>query len=138
MALRGGPQLRARLKAIKTVFKPVGRKWTDKTVNLAQSRVRVVTGKTRASIRRQNASMTRASVVATGGARFLEAGAAPHVIAAKRMSTMKFNVGGRPVFAKRVRHPGSPKQPFLRPSGADALREIDILSDLVDLWNQAA
>lgn len=138
MALRGGRELRARLRAIKTVFKPVGRRWADETTKLARSRVKVVTGKTRATIRRKNASMTRASVEAKGGARFLEAGTVPHVIKARRVGTMKFNVGGRPVFAKRVSHPGSRKQPFLRRSGADALEKIDMLRDLVDLWNKAA
>lgn len=138
MALRGAPELRRRLKAIKTVFKPVGREWTEQTIHLAQGRVKVVTGKTRASIRRKNASLTRAAVEARGGARFLEAGAVPHTIKARRVSVMRFNVRGQPMFAKRVRHPGSPKQPFLRRSGHDALRRIDILRDLIDLWNRAA
>jgi hypothetical protein len=136
--LKGSRELRARLRAIKTVFKPVGQQWTDETTRLARSRVRVVTGQTRNSIRRKNASMTRASVVASRGARFLEAGTVPHPIKAKRMSTMKFNASGRPVFAKKVKHPGSRKQPFLRQSGHDALRKIDMLRDLIDLWNKAA
>lgn len=29
--LKGSRELRARLRAIKTVFKPVGRQWTDET-----------------------------------------------------------------------------------------------------------
>lgn len=138
MALRGARELRARLKAIKTVFKPVGLRWTKETTQLAQSRVKVVTGQTRASIRKRNASMTRASVQATHGARFLEAGTTPHVIKARRVGSMKFQVGGRTVFSKRVRHPGSRKQPFLRPSGRDALEKISILRELIDLWNRAS
>lgn len=138
MALRGSRELRARLRAIKTVFKPVGRQWTEETTRLARSRVTVRTGATRNSIRRKNASMTRASVVATGGARFLEAGTVPHPIRAKKVSAMKFNAAGQPRFAKRVKHPGSRKQPFLRQSGRDALAKIDMLRDLLDLWNKAA
>jgi hypothetical protein len=34
VALRGTPELRRRLKAIKTVFKPVGREWTEKTAGV--------------------------------------------------------------------------------------------------------
>ena len=136
--LHGSRELRARLRAIKTVFKPVGRQWTDETTRLARSRVKVVSGKTRNSIRRKNASLTRASVVASGGARFLEAGTVPHKIAAKRMQAMKFNVAGQPRFAKKVKHPGSRKQPFLRQSGRDALAKMDLLRELLDLWNKAA
>jgi hypothetical protein len=138
VALKGSRELRARLRAIKTVFKPVGREWTEETMRLARSRVRVATGKTRASIRRKNASQTRAAVEASGGARFLEAGTVPHAIKVRKFEAMKFNAGGRTVFTKRVRHPGMRKQPFLRNSGHDALRKIDILRDLVDLWNKAS
>ena len=138
MSLRGAPELRRRLRAIKTVFKPVGRQWTDETTRLARSRVRVVTGKTRASIRRKNASMTKAAVVATGGARFLEAGTKAHTIVPKKMTALKFNASGQPRFAKKVKHPATRPQPFLRRSGRDALEKIDMLKDLVDLWNNAA
>jgi hypothetical protein len=138
MALRGSRELRRRLKAIRTVFKPVGRTWARETVRLASSRVRVETGKTKRSIRVKNASQRKASVEARYGARFLEAGAQAHTLRAKKFDAMKFNVGGRPVFAKRVKHPGSPKQPFLRPSAADALDDADMLQELLKLWNQAA
>ena len=136
--LKGSRELRSRLRAIKTVFKPVGRQWTDETTRLARSRVRVVSGRTRNSIRRKNASLTKAAVVATGGARFLEAGTVAHPIKAKKMTALKFNASGQPRFAKKVKHPGMRRQPFLRRSGADALRKIDMLQDLVDLWNKAA
>jgi hypothetical protein len=138
VSLKGAPELRRRLRAIKTVFKPVGRQWTDETTRLAQSRVKVVTGKTRASIRRKNASMTKAAVVASQGARFLEAGTKEHTIKAKRMTTLKFSAGGQPVFAKKVRHPATAAQPFLRRSGHDALDKMDLLRELVELWNRAA
>ena len=60
--LKGAPELRRRLKAIRTVFKPVGRAWADDTVRIAKRRVKVRTGKTQRSIRRKNASQRRASV----------------------------------------------------------------------------
>ena len=136
--LHGAPELRRRLKAIRQVFKPVGRSWADRTVQLAKGRVKVRSGKTKRSIRRKNASMRRASVQATHGARFLDAGAKPHDLKARKFQAMKFNVAGQPRFAKKVRHPGSPKQPFLRRSAADALEENRMLEELIELWNQAA
>jgi len=136
--LKGAPELRRRLKAIKTVFKPVGREWGERTVHLAQRRVRVRTGKTRQSIRIKNASQKRAAVEARGGARFLEAGTQGHDLNAKRFEAMKFNVGGLPRFAKRVKHPGMRPQPFLHESARDALKETPILQHLIELWNKAA
>ena len=63
--LRGSKELRRRLKAIKTVFKPAGKDWTEHTVAAAKRRLAssVDTGKTRASVRRRNASQKKASVV---------------------------------------------------------------------------
>jgi hypothetical protein len=136
--LKGARELRRRMKAIKTVFKPVGKRWADRTVKLAQSRVKVSTGKTKRTIRRRNASMKRAAVEARGGARFLEAGAQAHELKPRRMQAMKYNVAGQPRFAKKVRHPGSPKQPFLRRSARQALAEEPMAEELIKLWNQAA
>ena len=138
MKLHGAKELRARFKALKQVFKPLGRDWADKTVVLAKSRVRVKTGKTKASIRRKNASQRKASVVASGGARFLDKGTQPHAIRAKRFQAMHFNVNGRAVFTKKVRHPGSRAYPFLRVSGRDVLHGQDKLRVVIDTWNNAA
>ena len=138
MALRGSRELRRRLKAIRTVFKPVGKTWADQTVRLAQSRVTVKSGKTKASIRVKNASMRKAAVEAKGGARFLEAGTKAHVIKPKRFRALKWNTAGQPMFAKKVNHKGSKAKPFLRRSGRDVLEKSDMLKELLNLWNQAA
>lgn len=139
MALRGSRELRRRLKAIKTVFKPVGRSWAEETVHLASSRVAVKTGKTKRSIRVKNASMRKAAVEAKHGARFLEAGTTAHDLVPRRMKAMKFTgAGGLPRFSKKVRHPGMRRQPFLHDSAADALRRNPMAEQLVKLWNDAA
>lgn len=138
MALKGSRELRRRLKAIRTVFKPVGKTWAEKTVHLAASRVEVKTGKTRASIRVKNASMRKAAVEAKGGARFLEAGTKAHIIRPKRFRALKWNASGQPMFAKKVNHPATKAKPFLRRSGRDVLEQSDMLQELLKLWNQAA
>lgn len=138
MALKGSRELRRRMKAIRTVFKPVGKNWAEDTRDLAQRRVQVATGKTRRSIRVKNASMRKAAVEAREGARFLEAGTQAHDIKPRRMQAVKFNVGGRPKFAKKVRHPGMGKQPFLRNSAAEVLKKMPMAQELIDLWNKAA
>lgn len=45
--------------------------------------------------------------------RFFERGAVPHPI---QGSPLRFFIGGDPVFARLVRHPGMGAQPFLRPA----------------------
>jgi hypothetical protein len=138
VALKGSRELRRRLKAIRTVFKPVGRTWAEETVRLAQSRVKVRTGKTKSTIRVKNASMRKAAVEAKGGGRFLEAGTKAHPIKARRFQAMKWNAAGQPMFARRVAHPGMRKQPFMHRSARDALGKADMLRELIDLWNRAA
>lgn len=47
-------------------------------------------------------------------------GTPPHVIRPRRGQFLRFEVGGRVVYAREVRHPGTKARPFL----ATALREV--------------
>lgn len=51
----------------------------------------------------------------------------PHIIEAKNAAALRFTVGGKTVFAKRVNHPGSkmPERSFLRSSLADLRSRIE-------------
>lgn len=51
--------------------------------------------------------------------RFVHEGTRPHIIRARRARALRFTMGGRPTYAKYVRHPGTRANPFL----TDALRE---------------
>ena len=138
--LRGTPELRRRLKAIKTVFKPVGREWADKTAAEAKSRLAssVRTGKTRASVRRRFGSQKRASVVGNYPVNFIDAGVKAHDIKAKKGTYLKFEAGGRTVFAKKVHKRAIAARPFKKASAEAGLRQVNILKDLIELWNRAA
>jgi len=140
MALHGSRELKRRLKAIRTVFKPVGKSWAEETASLARSRVKVRTGRTKRTIRVKNASMKKAAVEAREGARFLEAGAKPHEMKARKMQAMTIGSGaaGLPRFAKKVHHPGARKQPFMHESARDALQRTPMAEELIELWNKAA
>lgn len=48
---------------------------------------------------------------------YVHEGTRPHVIRPKNAQALRFNVGGREVFAKRVDHPGTKARPFLRNAG---------------------
>ena len=140
MALRGSRELRRRLKAIKTVFKPAGRDWTEATVAAAKRRLSssVDTGKTRSSVRRRNASQVKATVVGNYPVNFIDAGTKAHDIVPKNVTALKFNVGGQTVFAKKVHKRAQQARPFKKASGEEGLREVDLLRDLIELWNRAA
>ena len=136
--LEGAKELRARLKAVKLSFKTAGREWADNTASEARRRVPVDSGKTRASIRRRNANQRRATVVGSYVTHFIAAGSQAHDIKPKRMRAMKFEAGGRTVFARKVHKRSQPARPFRRESALFGLRKVDVLRTLVDLWNRAA
>ena len=138
MALQGARELRRRLKAIKTVFKPVGRRWADDTATRAKRYVPKRTGRTAASIRRKNASMKKATVQAVYTARIVAKGSKPHIIRARKAKAMKFTVGGRPIFTKKVHHRGHKGNDFAERAAREALQQNPMAKELVDLWNEAA
>lgn len=137
MRVRGARELRARFKALRGVFKPLGRDWADRTVRTAKGRVRVKTGATRSSIRRKHATQRKAAVVASRGARFLDKGTAAHAIKPRRFAAMSFphSRTGQPVFTKRVQHPGGRAYPFLRVSARDELHSSDNINHVIRQWN---
>ena len=136
--LKGGPELRRRLKAIQLTFKPVGRKWADATADVARSRVPVKTGRLRQSIRRKNATQKRATVSAHYTATFVDGGTKAHDITAKTGGTLAFPGGGGTIFAKKVHHRGAKAQPFKKRAAEDALRRHPMAQTLIDEWNRAA
>lgn len=139
MALKGAPELRRRLKAIRQAFKPIGRDWADDTARRAKLYAPSRTGKLQRSIRRKNASMRKASVAAIYYGHMVAEGAKQHVIKPRHMKAVKFDVGGRTVFSKRVQHPGiRRKNPYARRAASEALADRDLLMGLLELWNRAA
>ena len=139
MALKGGPELRARLKAIRQSFKPIGRNWADDTVRLARPRVPVRTGRLRQSIRRRNATQRRATVVAHYTAFFVDKGTKPHDIKAKRAKGLVFEGrGGRTIFAPKVRHRGYAGRPFRDRAAKEALARNPAAEEIIKAWNRAA
>lgn len=137
--IKGGRELRARLKAISQSFKPIGAKWADDTAKLAKARVPVRTGRLRQSIRRRNATQKRATVVAHYTAFFVDKGPKAHAIKAKRARGLVFEGrGGRTIFAPLVRHPGYHARPFRQKAADEALRRNPMATEVIKAWNQAA
>lgn len=137
MSLQGANRLRSRLRAMRQVFKPVGREWADTTARVAQGMVPVETGKTRASIRRRNASMRRATVVGRYPVNFIDAGTKPHDIVARKAKVLAFSDHGTTVFRRKVHKRAQPARPFKRRAAEEGLRRSDPMGQLLKLWNGA-
>jgi hypothetical protein len=135
--LRGGKELRARLKAISLSFKPAGKAWADETARQARPRVRVRTGRLRKSFRRRNATQKRATVVGHFTAYFIDAGVKPHTITAKRRPLV-FEAGGRTIFARKVHHRGFRARPFRQRAAEEGLRREPMAKHVIEQWNKAA
>ena len=138
MSLQGGNELRARLKAIKEVFKPVARSWAKETVKAGRPLVPVATGRLRRSIKVKSVSGKRAVVGAHYTAYFVDAGPKPHTILAKKAPQLVFKAGGRTIFAKSVNHRGYRARPFRQRMAEEGLRRTPAAQEVVNLWNRAA
>lgn len=55
---------------------------------------------------------------------YVHQGTAPHVIRPRNASALKFEAGGRTIFASSVRHPGTRARPFLTNAVARVLRDL--------------
>lgn len=139
MALKGGKQLRTRLRAIRLAFKPIGRQWADDTARLSKAAVPVRTGRLRKSIRRRNATQKRATVVAHYTAYFVDKGPKAHDIKAKRGRALIFEGrDGRTIFTPKVRHRGYAGRPFRERAAAEAMARNPAAAEIIKQWNRAA
>lgn len=94
-------------------------------VNRAKVLAPVDTGRLRASIRvERRRTLTLRSIYTIGSdveyADMVHGGTRPHIIRPRNRQYLRFQVGGRTVYAKVVHHPGTRARPFLD----RALREV--------------
>lgn len=138
MSLQGARELRARFKAVKTVFKPLGRQWQDATIPLEKAAIPVRTGKTRASIRRGSATVRRATVVGSYVTNFLDAGTKAHDETPKRAKVIAWGGSGNrhTFFAKKVHKRATAGSHFKKRAAAEGFAKVDALGELVRQWNR--
>ena len=138
-ALKGDAELARRLRAIGRVFKPVAQKWADLDVQLNRDRVPVRTGRLRNSFSVKTVTTRRAIVRGHYTAYFVDKGPKAHTIRPKRgRRVLRFQDGGRTVFARSVHHRGYRGRPFRRRAAEEALRRTPAAQTCIDLWNKAA
>ena len=138
MSLQGASQFKARLKALRTAFKPYARAVGDTAVPLMRSRIPVRTGKTRNSVRVRNSTERKMTIVANFPAIFIDKGTKAHDEKPRRFKAIKFEGGNGPVFTKKVHHPRTAAKPFAARSMTEAVRKHPMADELIKAWNAAA
>lgn len=112
-------------RTLRGVSRSRGETAARQTLNLAKVYAPVDTGRLRASgsIRRRSFLGFRSRWTISFDVDYAEAvhdGTRPHIIRPRRAKALRFRMGGRIVYAKFVRHPGTRARPFLD----RALREV--------------
>lgn len=102
----------------KRVIEPSEKVYRDAKINLSNTMVNVQTGNLRSNLSMSKNVSKRAATVEiksdTPYSRFVHDGTKPHTILPKDPAgVLRFQVGGRTVFSKRVQHPGTKARPFL-------------------------
>ena len=163
-ALKGAPEFRRRLKAISAtkIFTPLGKAWADEAVTVARDRLssysmpysgtssedrknpgyRLIP-----SIKRKYARQSKAVVVASYHAYFVDAGtqgAGPSSRAtrartrARSRGTFGFTAyEAKTIFSRKSRK-GYAARPFRKYMAAEALRRHPMSDELIKAWNAAA
>lgn len=138
-SLKGAPELKARLRALKRAFKPLGRQWATDTAEFSRRYVTIRTGKGRASIRVKNASQTRATVSALWYIGILDQGAKAHIERPRKARALVFKgPAGRTIFTSKVAKPPQKGRGFAARAAQDALRRHPMAESLIAAWNEAA
>jgi len=137
VSLKGSPQLRARLKAIRQTFKPVGRDWADDMVTIAKPMIQTKTGASRASLRRRNATQRKATVVGSYILYFLDHGTKAHDEVPRKARVLRFQSGGNTIFARKVHKRARSGSGFRQRAALEALRRNPMAAQLIKQWNSA-
>jgi hypothetical protein len=136
--LKGSRELKARLRALKLAFKPIGRKWGRASITAGRPMVPVRTGRLRRSMRILSATQKKTRVGAHYTAYFVDKGPKPHDIFPKTAKGLVFQGRHGTVFARMVHHRGYRGRPFRKRMAEEGLRNTPMAQTLIDQWNSAA
>ena len=153
MSTDGIPELKARLKAIRTkVAGPAAKDWQAEAVKIARESVGGMTmpyskgnlvnsiDAKRTKTGRVGSTNFKAIVVASYHSYFVDAGVKPHSLGARASTQRRAARQGRTIFSRagRKRHPGYAARPFRSRTATEALRRKPIRPKIIDAWNGAA
>ena len=136
--LQGAAELKKRLAAMRTAWKPIGRQWGKLDVHEMRAHVPVKTGRLRKSFRVTSSTGKRVRVGGHFTAYFVDAGPKPHTITAKHGGSLIFKGRHGTVFARQVHSRGYRARPFRQRAAEAALDKTNMAQVVIDLWNKAA
>lgn len=138
---QGFPEVRKKLMQLKADAKPIITKSLVRGGHMiettAKQKCAVKTGRLRSSITTETIKWDEVHIgtnVEYGS--YVEYGTGPHFIEPKNTSVLKFEIGGEVIFAKRVYHPGTKPQPYLRPAlhqHKAAIRDL-VIATVEEVW----
>jgi HK97 gp10 family phage protein len=105
---------------VRSVLEDLTRETYEKAVQYAPER----TGFLRRNIRMSVEGLTGRVISQAPYSAYVEFGTRPHMIFPRRARALRFEVGGRTVFARYVHHPGTRGQFFMRRALQDALNRL--------------
>jgi len=128
MRIEGMDKLLKALNSLSKLHTAVSRRLAENIRSRAERLAPAKTGRLKRSIRVVEGAGSY--MVLMGGreapyAPFIEYGARPHIIRARRAKALRFEVHGDVVYAKYVRHPGTRAQRVLARAMDESLRELD-------------
>jgi hypothetical protein len=139
VSLKGGPELAARLKALKLAFKPMGRQWATGTAAIIRRTAPSRTGRLRASVKVKSVTQKRAQVGALYYGHILDAGSKAHDIVPRKAGSLAFTGrDGRTIFSKKVHKPRQAPMGFAARAAHEELRRTPLTESLIAEWNRAA
>ena len=136
--LQGGEQLKARLRAMRLAFKPMGKDWATDTAQQSNRTAPQRTGRLSRSHKVKSVTQRKATVVALFYGVFVNRGTRPHTIKARNAPALIFNVGGRTIFARSVHHRGSRGTRYVDKAAHRALAKHVDKDALIEAWNKGA
>lgn len=140
VALRGAPELLARLQALDGTFRVVGSRWQREAIDVGRPRIPARTGETRRSLRPGGTAEGRgrarlqARVVGSHVAYFIDSGVKPH--GPKRAQVLAWKGSQGTIFARKVK--GYRKRPFRARMAREGIKRTPMAQSLIDQWNDAA
>lgn len=136
--IKGLKELRNRLEAIDDLG-PLMRDLALSAVAEQKRLSPVKTGNLRRSINVGRITDRTAETIARAEyASYVEYGTKAHEIRPRNRRVLRFKVGNRYVYARKVRHPGTRAQPFMIPGAQKAVSGVALQERIVKLWNRAA
>jgi hypothetical protein len=135
MTLHGAREFRNRLEGIRHTGESVAEDWADTGAEKVRAEIPRVTGATAASIEGE-ADSTGGRITGGQAITFLIGGTAAHTELPVNAQAMRFAVGGRTVFTKRVMHPPTSGNPRILDAARGALSGMAAVC--IGLWNKAA